>query len=61
MTDYEIVRAMIELGGSFVVNLADAWGSADEENRRRIKETWPELWTKYAELAKLRAERQAAQ
>lgn len=34
-------------GGGFVKLLAEAYRKGDEENRRKIRMTWPELWLKY--------------
>ena len=58
MTDYQIVQTMRILGGSFARTLADLFDRADDDNQRRIKATWPELWAEYTELAKMRQQRQ---
>ena len=55
MTDYDIIKAMIRYGGSFVSGLGRAAQCADEENLQRIKETWPEYWEQYSKLASLDA------
>ena len=39
-------------GGSFVKKLADALRSADPSNTQRIKEAFPEYWTKYVRVGK---------
>ncbi len=54
-TDYEIVEAMRVYGGSFVRKLAELCGHADLENFTRIKATWPEYWSEYAEIARMHA------
>lgn len=50
MTDqeYQTIQAMRERGGSFVKLLADLFAHADEDNRRRIREAWPEYWEEYS-------------
>jgi hypothetical protein len=50
-SNYDIIRAMQMFGGSFASNLAKAARHADEENLARIKETWPEYWEQYKQLA----------
>jgi hypothetical protein len=59
MNDYQITDAMMNFGGSFVSMLARTFRCADYVNQQRIKDTWPELWTEYARLAQLKAERAA--
>ena len=49
-SDQAIIEAMLKYGGHFVKALATAAMRADSENLRRIKETWPEYWTKYAKF-----------
>lgn len=41
------VDAMEERGGSFVQQLAMLARHADPINLGKIKETWPEYWSKY--------------
>jgi hypothetical protein len=53
MTDAEIVAAMERYGGSFCEQLAKLYARADEENRRRIKATWPEFWRRFGNLLAL--------
>ena len=48
----EVTNAMETHGGSFVQSLAKAIRQADKENRRKIKDTWPEYWNDYAEVAR---------
>lgn len=50
--DYNTIQAMLKYGGSFVVALAQAAQQADTNNLRKIKETWPEYWQQYTEMAK---------
>lgn len=50
-TDRRVIKAMKKYGGSFVHALAVAALVADDDNRRRIRETWPEYWAKYAQMA----------
>ncbi len=61
MSDHQIISAMRRFGGSFARALAEAWSMGDDDNRARIKATWPDLWEEYADLAKLHAERAAKQ
>ena len=49
--DWRVLQAMHTYGGGFVRKLADAAFSADEENLRRLKATWPEYWREYEQLA----------
>lgn len=37
----------VRYGGSFVINLAAAWGAADPSNRLRIEAAFPEVLDKY--------------
>jgi len=46
-----IGQAMVVYGGSFASNLGKALQNADSENQRKIKETWPELWERYRQMA----------
>lgn len=50
--DYNIVDAMEKYGGSFVRALAEAARRADPINFLLIKNTWPEYWRQYQEIAK---------
>ncbi len=49
--DFKIVSAMEEYGGSFVQALAKAAFRADQVNLQKMKDTWPEYWKEYAEMA----------
>lgn len=51
--DYAVVEVMEKHGGGFVRHLAQLAFAADDDNFARIKTTWPELWAKYAEVARL--------
>lgn len=55
MTDYRIVQTMLRFGGSFAKALAVACERADDDNLARIKRAFPELWSEYAEMARLSA------
>lgn len=57
--DVEIMETMRRCGGSFVKALGAAAMLADYENLERIKIAFPHLWREYAEIARLRAEREA--
>jgi hypothetical protein len=50
--DRVVMLAMEKYGGSFVVALSKALAYADENNFRRIKEAFPELWFRYSAAAK---------
>ena len=54
--DYAIVQAMARFGGSFAKALSDVAHKADPENLARLKAAFPELWTEYAEMARLARE-----
>jgi hypothetical protein len=58
-TDYEIVRAMDLFGGSFVRALSLCFVTADEDNRRRLKAAFPEIWAEYAEHVRMQRDRAA--
>jgi hypothetical protein len=59
MDDRPIVDAMIRYGGSFVHDLGLLFLRADEDNRARLRAAFPDLWTEYADIARLHAARQA--
>ncbi|HRJ06902.1 MAG TPA: hypothetical protein PK911_05145 [Candidatus Saccharibacteria bacterium] len=50
--DVKVIQAMIRFGGSFVKALGHAAFAADPENLQKIKDTWPEYWEKYTDMAK---------
>jgi len=50
--DYEVIAAMRAFGGGFASALAEAARHAGEDNLRRIKEAWPDYWSKYTKMAK---------
>lgn len=54
ISDYDVAQTMIRFGGSFVAALAQAWCRADDRNQQRIQEAFPDYWTEYRELARLR-------
>lgn len=37
-------------GGGFVQQLAKLWHMADEDNAKRIKETWKDYWWHYGDM-----------
>lgn len=43
----KVARAMVQFGGGFFSRIGEALFHADEQNRQRIKETWPEQWERY--------------
>jgi len=45
-----VCRGMRKYGGHFVLALAEALVQADEDNTKRIKNTWPEYWAKYLDM-----------
>jgi len=55
MQTYLIIAAMHKWGGSFVKALAHAAQAADPENLQRLENAFPEIWQKYAALAKAEA------
>lgn len=42
---------MKDHGGSFVRALAAAWTAADDSNKARLKEAFPDVWQRYERLA----------
>ncbi|MEY4442577.1 MAG: hypothetical protein RL442_1577 [Pseudomonadota bacterium] len=62
ITDRDVARTMQEYGGSFVRALGHAALQADPENLRKVKDTWPDYWSKYQEMAQQisEVERQAS-
>ena len=51
LNDIKISAAMIDTGGSFVQTLGKLFRLGDGENKRRLKEAFPEYWGKYADIA----------
>ena len=49
-SDYWTVKAMKTYGGGFVKALAEAASQADAINLQRIKNAWPEYWSKYSDM-----------
>lgn len=52
MKDSDVIRTMMEYGGSFVRKLGAAAIAADSENLAKIKATWPDYWAQYSRMAK---------
>jgi hypothetical protein len=50
--DYAVISAMLIFGGSFAEAMAKAWQRGDAVNRARVKAAFPDLFTKYAEMAR---------
>ena len=50
--EYETLKMMRKYGGSFVQALAELASRADAKNLAIIKQTWPEYWKEYSEMAK---------
>lgn len=48
---FVVASAMIKYGGSFVENLGRALQCADMINTQKIRDTWPEYWQQYLEIA----------
>ncbi len=44
---HEIVRSMLNYGGSFVNAFARAWQAADMENKERLQAAFPDLFERY--------------
>lgn len=57
MSDYEIIDAMVTLGGSFVKALGRCFQTADAINFQKLKDAFPEYWKQYDELAAARPPR----
>ncbi len=49
--ELRIIDAMSDMGGHFVRGLASLYCVADPENRKRMRETWPDEWAKYEAFA----------
>ena len=49
--DLRTIDKMLEYGGSFVRALAEAARHADAVNLQKIKDTWPEYWQQYTDMA----------
>lgn len=45
-----VAENMIMHGGSFVQRLGHLLAHADNDNKGRIKETWPKYWYEYLEF-----------
>lgn len=52
--DLDVIEAMEQIGGSFVKALAAAARRADETNYQKLKTAFPEFWTDYEEMARLK-------
>ena len=50
--DWEVENAMMRFGGSFVRALGSAFQQADQDNHQRLLEAFPELWVRYARIAR---------
>jgi hypothetical protein len=52
ISDIHVTQAMKRYGGSFVMALGQAAQHADTENLKIIKQAFPQIWERYAEMAK---------
>jgi len=50
--DKRTINAMIVSGGVFISNLARLAASADPDNLARIKQAFPQIWGRYAAIAR---------
>lgn len=53
----EIRKAVKIYGGSFMKALVGAMECADIYNLQKIKDTWPDEWNQYLEMANIMEER----
>ncbi len=51
MDVHRVAEAMADHGGNFVRALAAAWRAADDSNKARLQETFPEIFQRYERLA----------
>lgn len=51
LAGFTVIQAMQDHGGNFTRALAAAWRAADDANRTRIQEAFPELFQRYERLA----------
>jgi hypothetical protein len=58
LTDLDVITAITRHGGSFALALADAFLAADAEDRQKIKDTWPSLWSQYRDFARYDADKE---
>ena len=58
--EWEVTEAMIVYGGSFVQTLGRLIRLADIDNKRRLRDAFPEYLQEYAEIAGLRARAEAS-
>lgn len=49
--DHDVLQAMLQYGGTFIQKLAQAALVADPTNLEKIKNAFPEYWTRYAQMA----------
>lgn len=56
--DYWTLQAMDGMGGEFIKQLAILYRRADSDNKRKIKEAWPEYWERYSEMGQNLKERE---
>ncbi|MCK5281842.1 MAG: hypothetical protein KAK00_00370 [Nanoarchaeota archaeon] len=45
-----VSKGMLKYGGSFIRSIGESLNHADDNNKQKIKDTWPEEWNKYPEL-----------
>lgn len=51
LAESSAVQAMADHGGNFVRALAAAWRAADDSNKARLQEAFPEIFQRYERLA----------
>jgi hypothetical protein len=51
-----IIDTMLTYGGSFAQAWARCYQAADDDNRKRLRDGFPELIEQYREMARLRRE-----
>jgi hypothetical protein len=59
--DFWVIKGMKAYGGDFAKALAEACLRADDSNRERIKDAFPELWAKYYSFGKILKEKEHEQ
>jgi hypothetical protein len=57
MNEAEILEAMQVYGGGFVQALSRAYRAADADNRKKLRDAFPEVFSEYAGIARLHYER----
>lgn len=50
--EFEVIRLMKDIGGSFVQSLAETWKRADIDNKKKLEQAFPEIWERYRKMVK---------